>query len=550
MSMSHTVKHPLRKPLGRSLALTAALGFVVAPLPGLAQAPMASSEGASAVISAASVGQRITLPLGKSAIIDLPVEARDVVVANPEVADAVMRTARRGFLLGVKTGETNVFFLDANGRQILALEIRVARDTSEFDALVRRLVPDARVQAEGIGESMLLTGEVPTPAAADRVMRIARQYVSNPENIVNMMSVKTGDQVMLRVRIVEMQRSVIKQLGVNLAASNLLKDLLPSDWGVRFATANGFSANGSFLGGSTLESSFARFVSRPVTTSFLGGAAGYLNPDGGAGAGGFSQSVNPDTGVVTTTYGPGTQVVNERTDANLQALERVGLARTLAEPNLTAISGEAAKFLAGGEFPVPVAQEGSRISVEFKPFGVGLGFTPIVLGPDRISLKISTEVSEISTAASFRQPDTVLRDVNGQITDTIRGLSIPGVQVRRAETTMEMASGKSMIMAGLIQQQTRQAIEGLPGVKDLPVIGNLFRSRDFQNNETELVVIVTPYLVNPTTMDRLQTPADGYAPASDATALLLGRFNRIVRPGQAGAPPQGRYRAPVGHVTP
>lgn len=551
MSMSSPFETRVPVTSARALALAAVATFALSPLPVAAQAPMASSEGASAVISAASVGQRITLPLGKSAIIDLPVEARDVVVANPEVADAVMRTSRRGFLLGVKTGETNVFFLDASGRQILALEIRVARDTSEFDALVRRLVPDARVEAEGIGDSLLLSGEVPTPAAADSVLRIARQYAGDPEKVVNMMTVKTSDQVMLRVRIVEMQRSVIKQLGINLSATNLLRDLLPKDWGLNFATANGFSANGSFLGGSTLSGAVARFAGVPASTTFPGPIVDYVDPRT-LGVGGYSQTIDSTTGIITTVYGPAAEkrVATQSTDGNIQALERVGLARTLAEPNLTAISGEAAKFLAGGEFPVPVAQEGSRISVEFKPFGVGLGFTPIVLGPDRISLKISTEVSEISTAASFRQPDTVLRDSSGRVTDTIRGLSIPGVQVRRAETTMEMASGRSMIMAGLIQQQTRQAVEGLPGVKDLPVLGNLFRSRDFQNNETELVVIVTPFLVNSTTMDQLQTPADGYAPASDSAGLLLGRMNRIVRPNRAGAPPPGRYRAPVGHVTP
>jgi pilus assembly protein CpaC len=219
----------------------------------------------------------------------------------------------------------------------------------------------------------------------------------------------------------------------------------------------------------------------------------------------------------------------------------------LAEPQLTALSGESARFLAGGEFPVPVSQEGNKISVEFKPFGVGLGFTPVVLSPNRISLKISAEVSEISTAASFRQPDTILRDANGVVTDTIRGLSIPGVSVRRAESTLELASGRSIVMAGLIQEQTRQSVEGLPGLKDLPILGNLFRSRDFQNSETELVIIITPYLVQSTTMAQLQTPADGYNPASDPSAIMLGRLNRIVRPSSTSAP-EGRYQAPIGHA--
>jgi pilus assembly protein CpaC len=398
-----------------------------------------------------------------------------------------------------------------------------------------------------VGESIILTGEVPNAAVSDRVIRIAQNYAGGPEKIVNLMSVKTGDQVQLRVRIIEMQRSVIKQLGVNLSASNILNQLLPSDWGVKFATANGFAANGAFLGGTSVDATWAQNFIRPVSNSFNSGESALLNPATFAGAGGFSQSIDPATGLIKTTYGPGELVTGQRADTNVQALERVGLARTLAEPVLTASSGESAKFLAGGEFPVPTAQEGNRVSVSFKPFGVGLGFTPIVLSHDRISLKISTEVSEISSSASFRQADTVIRDTAGNVTEIIRGLSIPGISTRKAETTLELPSGRSMVMAGLIQQSTRQSIEGLPGLKDLPVLGNLFRSRDFQSNDTELVIIITPYIVNSTSMDQLQTPADGYAAAGDAEALILGRMNKIVRPTSSRLP-QGRYRAPVGHI--
>jgi pilus assembly protein CpaC len=519
------------------------LACALTPLSAFAQnVPMRGVSGPSTQVPV----QRLLLAQGKTAVIELPVEARDVVVANPDIADAVMRTARRGFLLGVKNGETNVYFMDANGNQILVLEVRVARDTSELDSLIQRLAPEARVQVEGVGESVMLSGEVPNAAVADRVLRIAQNYAGGVEKVVNLMSVKAGDQVQLRVRIIEMQRSVIKQLGVNLSASNLLNQLLPEDWGVKFATANGFSVNGSFLGGTSVDSTWAQNFIRPVSNSFGSGLSALSNPATTARPGGYS--LLPDaSGRLVETFGPGELVTGQRADSNVQALERVGLARTLAEPTLTATSGESAKFLAGGEFPVPTAQEGNRISVSFKPFGVGLGFTPIVLSPDRISLKISTEVSEISTAASFRQADTVIRDSAGNITETIRGLAIPGVSTRKAETTLELPSGRSMVMAGLIQQSTRQSIEGLPGLKDLPILGNLFRSRDFQSNDTELVIIITPYIVNSTSMDQLQTPADGYAPATDAEALVLGRMNRVVRPNSTRLP-QGRYRAPVGHV--
>lgn len=505
--------------------------------------------------------QRLILPRGKSAIVDLPIDARDVVVANPRVADAVMRTAKRGFILGMEMGETNVYFLDANGRQILALEVRVTRDTSELGALIEKLAPEARVNIESVGDSMILTGETPDALTADRVMKIASQYMGSQEKVINMISVKAAQQVMLKVRIVEMQRSVIKQLGVNLASSNLLNKLLPSDWGLNFATANGFSANGSFLGGTSLDASWAKNFIKPTGYTFNSGNANFLDPSAYTGAAGYKYTPpvvtcvpgsNGAAPVCNTTpgsveYGPGELVSSEAKNANIQALERVGLARTLAEPNLTAISGESAKFLAGGEFPVPSSQDGNRISVEFKPFGVGLGFTPVVLSANRIVLKISTEVSEISTAASFRQPDTIIRDGSGAVIDTIRGLAIPGVSTRRAETTLELASGRSIMMAGLIQQQTRQAVEGLPALKDLPVLGNLFKSRDFLNNETELVVIVTPYLVQSTTLDKIQTPADGYNAATDANSLIMGRLNRIIKPSDAPLP-KGEYKAPIGHV--
>ncbi len=509
--------------------------------------------------------QRLILPKGKSAILDLPVDARDVVVSNPKIADAVMRTQRRGFLLGMELGETNVYFLDAQGRQILTLEVRVARDTSELGALIEKLAPEARINIEAVGENLIISGETPDAATADKVMKIASQYAGAPEKVVNMMTIKAAQQVMLQVRVVEMQRTVIKQLGMNLGATNILNKMLPKDWGLNFATANGFSANGSFLGGTTLDSSWARNFVAPSSVTYGGMGATPLDPSKYAYAGGYSYTppittCDPITAVCNTTpaktvYGPGSLLSSQTATSSIQALERVGLARTLAEPNITTISGEPAKFLAGGEFPVPVSQENNRISVEFKPFGVGLGFTPVVYSPNRITLKISTEVSEISTAASFRQPDTVIKDANGQITDTIRGLSIPGISTRRAESTVELASGRSLMLAGLIQESTRQASEGLPGMKNLPTLGALFSSRDFINNETELVIIVTPYLVQSTTLDKLQTPADGYNPASDPNGLIMSRLNRIIRPSSSSSStdtttstPKGEYKAPIGHV--
>ncbi len=220
-----------------------------------------------------------------------------------------------------------------------------------------------------------------------------------------------------------------------------------------------------------------------------------------------------------------------------QALERDGILRTLAEPNLTAISGESAKFLAGGEFPVPTSRDrDGNVQLEFKPFGVGLNFTPVVLSEGRISLKISTEVSELSSDGAF-----VLQGVGGD------GVTVPGLKVRRAETTLELPSGGSLVMAGLLSDTMRQNIDGVPGVKDVPVLGQLFRSRDYQKNETELVVIVTPYLVDPTSRKNLALPTDGFAPASDMDTILMGRLNATY--GARGAEPGDKsLQGPVGFV--
>ncbi len=227
-----------------------------------------------------------------------------------------------------------------------------------------------------------------------------------------------------------------------------------------------------------------------------------------------------------------------KANAMVQAFERAGLVRTLAEPNLTAVSGEAAKFLVGGEFPVPTGQDSQgRISVEYKQFGVGLGFTPVVMSGGRISLKLSTEVSELTNIGAFS-----INNGNGA-----PGLTIPGLNLRRAETTVELPSGGALMIAGLLQQQTRQSIDGLPGLIDLPILGSLFRSRDYLNGETELVIIVTPYIVSPTSPDNLQTPADGLEIATDAQSILLGRLNRTYK-----SPPQAlagkTYQGPYGYV--
>jgi len=383
------------------------------------------------------------------------------------------------------------------------------------------------VQIVPLKDSVILTGVVMNAADSEKASRIAAQFVSSPEKVLNMLSIAGKDQVMLEVRIVEVQRNVIKQLGVDLNA--VLGQLGETQYS--FGLSPTFGVNGSLLGGMTggykLDTTKQPVMQQPCTGP--GWAAGALCPvvvrEGG----------NSDAATISNTAGdPGLNSAK----GMIQAFERVGLVRTLAEPNLTVLSGEAGKFLAGGEFPVPVAVDNTgKISVEFKPYGVGLGYTPVVLSGGRISLKLSTEVSELSSLGAY--------SVSGGTGSSV--LTVPGLTVRRAETTVELPSGGSLMIAGLLQQTTKQTIDAIPGMTNMPVLGALFRSRDFLNGETELVIIITPYIVDPTRPQNLRTPADGLRIAGDMSTVLLGRLNQVVK-APAGANAGRAYQGPVGYV--
>jgi pilus assembly protein CpaC len=524
-----------------------------------------------------SGGSTLALSLNKAAIIDLPADARDVLLSNPEIADAVVRTPRRIYVLGRKIGQTNAFFFDAAGRQVANIEINVEPDVAPLNDLFRRYVPNTNASAEAVNGSLVLSGSVKSAAEAERVLQIANRFAQSQggasgsggaaatggasanQQIVNLIAVEGQEQVLVKVRIVEMSRTLVRQLGVNLNAENILNQLLPEDTFVRVATQNGYSIAGRALGGVTVAGGVAETILQPQTLGF--GALGAITPPNDqtfsiagsidprlAGTGGYAYTPSIAGTPESYTFGPAKAVTENQVDASIDAFERVGLLRVLAEPNLTAISGEAAKFLAGGEFPVPVQADDGKISVEFKPFGVGLAFTPVVVSPGRISLKLSTEVSELTSEGAFATGDTSFIDATG-VRQVVRGITIPALQVRRAETTVEMPAGGALVMAGLIQERTRQAMEGIPGAKDLPVFGQLFRSRDFVNNETELVIIVTPYLVQPTRPDRLRTPADGFRVASERETILSGRLNAMYRApaGQREGQSAG-MSGPHGHV--
>jgi pilus assembly protein CpaC len=488
------------------VALTPAFGFAASSS---ALAADQSSPPGIQLSSSDATSRFISLGIGKSMILDLPSDAKEVLIADPTIANIVLRTSRRAYLIGAKVGQTNVYFFDAEGGQISGLDIAVTRDLNGISAALRRALPSANIHVEGIGEDgVMLTGTVANAAESQLAYDLAKRLVSarkgitgttigssttaasgsgasnttssttstGPESdggVVNGLIILGRDQVMLKVTVAEVQRDVVKQLGINL--------------------------NGSVGFGSTVINfnTTDQVVNGPLSASNIAGIAGKF------------KSVN----------------------ATLRAMEQAGVVRTLAEPTLTAISGQSASFLAGGEFPYVTVNESSTgfptTTTSFKPFGVSLNFTPVVMSEGRISMRVMTEVSELSADGA----------VGG----------VPALKSRKVESTLEIPSGGSLAMAGMIQESTKQNINGFPGLMQVPILGTLFKSRDYINKQTELMVIVTPYIVRAVARKDLSRPDDGFADASDPASVLLGRFNRIY--GVARAPePKRPYHGNYGFI--
>lgn len=473
----------------KGIAAASAVMISAAALAQPARAP--APEDGSRVIritqNSSVTMQHVVLGLNQAVVVELDRDVRDVVVANPQIADAVVKTPRRIFLMSLKAGETNALLLDAQGIQIANLQILVGSDVGDLNRQINQQLPGSHISATALGGNIVLSGTANSVQEAGKANAMAQPFVTPPNKVVNNITLNQRQQVLIQVRVSEMSRAISKQLGINaLAVGNV------GGVPVALVTDNQFSLVG-------------RALSNMIATVSNTGYASCL---------GKGITLCPSS--------------TQQFSGTLQALEQVGLVHTLAEPNLTAVSGESAKFLAGGEFPVPVSRDQfGNITVEFKPFGVGLAFTPVVLSEGRISLQISTEVSELSNTGALTLNGTSSTTSGSSGSTSSQGLTLPGLSVRRTETTVELPSGGSIAIGGLIQQDTKENLNGLPGVKDLPVLGALFRSRDFQNNETELVVTVTAYLVNPVAPKMLAGPDDGFAPATDLETTFLGRPNAV-----------------------
>ncbi|WP_316231624.1 type II and III secretion system protein family protein [Bradyrhizobium sp. SZCCHNR1051] len=481
----------MRTLLVRALSFSAAAALTLNP----AIAPVIAADYRPATAAAADgqINARfLALGIGKSVVIDLPRDIKDVLVADPKIANAVVRSAQRAYIIGAAIGQTNIVFFDAQGQQIAAYDIAVKRDLNGARAALKQLLPNTDIQIEGLADSIVLTGSASSQIEAQQAGELAARLAGGADKVVNSITVRGRDQVMLKVTVAEVQRSIVKQLGIDLSGQLNYGTAV-----VKFANSNPFTAYGSNL------------VSNNAVSAAFGAA-------------------------------PTVQ-------ATLRAMENAGVIRTLAEPNLTAISGESATFIAGGEFPVPAGYSCDPTThvcttqISFKKFGISLNFTPVVLSEGRISMRVMTEVSELSNENSITLSQAVS-------STTVNSLTVPSIKTRRAETTLEIPSGGAMAMAGLIQQQTKQAISGMPGLMQLPVLGALFRSRDYVNNQTELMVLVTPFVVRAVAQKDLSRPDDGFAAASDPQADLLGSINRIYGvPGRAE--PGRNYRGTYGFIT-
>lgn len=489
----------------------AAAAFAAEPrTPGAAPtaAPTAARTGRALPTQAAEAtqipanGRPIVLEVGGGTLIRLPRPAGTVFVANPEIADVQVKSPELVYVSAKSPGQTVIYAVDTNDRVLLNAPVRVELPLSQLRRSLKQLVPESAISVTQVDSSLVLSGAVASAGQAEKARVLAAAIAGGVKGgqVVNRLSVATPNQVNLRVRFAEVDRTILKQIGV--------------DW-------NKFP--GSQVAFETLNNGMPRSVTSitPQTTTVSNGVV-TITPA-------TVMAAIPGTNFLTLGMFPSANALS----ATVEALATEGFLTVLAEPNLTAVSGQTASFLAGGEFPVPVVQSVSTgapaISVQFQQFGVQLAFTPTIIDADHLSLRIRPEVSQLST--------------QGEV--TISGFTIPALTVRRAETTVELASGQSFALAGLLQHNTSQDISKVPWLGDIPILGALFRSNKFQNDETELVIIITPYLVEPTAT-RPAAPTDGFEAPHDAQQVLWSDTYRRGLPAPARGPLDAGGRGLIG----
>ena len=413
----------------------------------------------------------VRVPIAKTRPIDLPTAVSEVVIGSPEIADVLVRSPTQVFLMAKSVGDTNLFFLDRNGKLISRMEVHVHADVEGIKAALQQYLPDETIDVGAVGGSVTLSGTVRSDAAAATAMQLTRRLVPTDENIVNLLKVAGESQVLLRVKVVEMNRQVLKGLA--------------TDWAI--------GANNA-TGNADVTAAVDQVVGNLSTSSFTSLTAAFL---------------------------PYAMMLN------IQAAETDKLVQTLAEPVLTSLSGEEARVMAGTEYPVAVTNIANGVAttaVEYRDIGVSMVFTPVIVGPGRINLKVSTAVTTIESTSSS---------------------GFPVLSSRRASAAVEVPSGGTMMIAGVLRNDMTTTMEGVPGMMDVPILGALFRSNSFQRQESEMVVIVQPYVVQPTQTQKLSLPSDGFQPASDLDRDLLGRLNKVYNKNDL---PTEAPSGPIGYI--
>lgn len=469
-----------------AIALASATVPVVA-LPHLAAPAMAQSSGSS----------RTMLSIGRGKQVNLSQSITDIFVADPGIADVSVKSPRQIYIFGKKTGETTVYATDANGRTVYTTIVRVGGNIETLDQMVALAMPEADITTTSMNGVVLLTGTVQSPEDVAEAETLVQAFVGEETKVVSRLKTAQPLQVNLRVRIAEVSRSLAKEINSNLLTRDNTNGFL---FGVTrgrdigsitdFDTSNLPQLDASALYG--LPAGTLSLPFDPKTGRFVQGGTSY----------------NLDAAVegknVVSLAG---KLFGLDVAAAFDLAETAGLTTTLAQPNLTTVSGETAEFLAGGEFPIPISSGLGSTSVEYKEYGVSLSYTPTVLSNGRISLRVRPEVSDITTQGAV----------------TLEGFSIPATITRRAETTVELGSGQSFMIAGLLNNGMTSSIEKLPGAGDIPILGNLFKSNGWRKNETELVIVVTPYLVKPVSDSEIMLPTDGYQSPTDVQRLFQNK---------------------------
>ena len=470
-------------------------------------APVALVTGldAASAQSVTAPARSVAIAIGRGELITVPGKMTDVFVADDKVADVQIKSTNQLYLFGKNGGETTVYASNASGAVIWSANVRVGTNIDSIGQMLHLAMPDAKVSTATMNGTVLLTGTVGAPEDAAEAERLVKAFVGDKTNVISRLKMATPLQVSLHVKFAEVSRSLVREVGMNWTSADATS-------GFKFGLGQGRAFYPQYTPGGPLGMGTATSAGATTVTQIAKG---------------------------TTLAGAG-KLFGMNLLGALDLAETIGLSTTLAEPNLTALSGETAEFLAGGEYPIPLSQSLGSTSVEYKQYGVSLAYTPTVLANGRISIRVRPEVSELTSDGAV----------------TIGGTTIPALTVRRAETTIELGSGQSFMIAGLLRNNTQNTISKLPGAGDVPILGSLFRSTAFRKGETELVIIVTPYLVNPVDASEIKLPTDGFRSA-DAIQQLLGnqdntgvsggkRPQPVERKGDVRAAPRvGSLDAPV-----